>query len=159
MTSRRPLPLVLGLAALALVPGCRRESRRVVVDDGTITVRVDEHLVFTPNRLSCRAGEPLRIRLMNTIPPGGPEVSHNFVLLREGADVDAFAAAGVDARPDNNFIPPAFADRVISSSPLVAPGRTLEIMLVAPRTPGDYPLVCAFPGHCVLGMRGVLTVR
>lgn len=41
----------------------------------------------------------------------------------------------------------------------LASAESAEITITAPDRPGDYPVVCAFPGHCLLGMRGTLTIR
>ena len=155
-------PPLAGLAAILAVlpaPGCSRPPRASAPEPGAYELRVDEHFVFSPSRLACSPGQPLRLRIHNAIPPDGPDLFHNLVFLRPGSDVEAFAKAGVDARAEQNYVPAAFLDQVVSASALVHPGKTVELVLIAPSTPGDYPFLCSFPGHCMLGMRGVLAVR
>ena len=161
MPTPASFPLVgLSIALAALLrPGCARPPRAHAPEPGTHELRVDDRFAFSPDRLACSPGQPLRLRIHNAIPPGGPDLPHNVVLLRIGADVESFAQAGVNARAEHNYIPAAFFDQVITASGLVHPGKTVELVLAAPSTPGDYPLICSFPGHCLLGMRGVLAVR
>lgn len=167
--------LLPGLALaglLTLAPGCDRTSSATTTTapapapsaasapgEAAFDIRVGEEFRFSPDRFECRPGQPLRLRLVNTLAPDGPELRHNAVLLRPGTDVEAFALAGADANAAHDYVPETFSGEVLAHSPLVAPGRTFELVLVAPRSPGDYPLVCTFPGHCILGMRGTLVVR
>ena len=147
--------LALGLAA------CRRPApaRAVAPSPGDFEFRLNDQFVFQPSRIECSAGQALRLRLVNTLPREGPELAHNLVILRPGADVDAFARAGAEASSVEGYVPASFEPAVLARSPLVHPGQSLEFAIVAPSAPGDYPFVCSFPGHCLLGMRGALHVR
>ena len=46
---------------------------------------------------------------------------------------------------------------VLAASDLVYPGLATEITFNAPKSPGEYPYVCTFPGHWRL-MKGVFNV-
>jgi azurin len=47
---------------------------------------------------------------------------------------------------------------VLHATPLVQPGKEAELVFTAPAVPGEYPLVCTFPGHWRV-MRGMLVVE
>lgn len=151
--------LAAAFAAALFSTGCRRDEMVVSPPDVVASVQVDEHLRFSPSQVSCHPGQLVCIRISNTIPPQGPDLSHNCVLLKKDVDVGAFAEAAANAPAEHNFMPAAYASRVLAASPLVAPGKTFELSFIAPSAPGDYPIVCSFPGHCVLGMRGRLVVN
>lgn len=161
----RPVHLAaLGALALATLSAtaCRRRASSAAsapAASGDYEIRLDEHFVFQPSRIVCAPGQSLRLRLINALAPRGADLAHNFVVLRAGTDVNAFARAGVDARADQNYIPESFQKDVLGQSALVHPGQTLEFALVAPSAAGEYPFVCAFPGHCILGMQGLLSVQ
>lgn len=161
MLSAAKLVPLLGLSTLvASAPGCGcARDPKTATEAGAYEVTMDERFAFSPASLVCSPGQSLRLSIRNTIPPGGADIAHTFVLLRPGSDVEAFAKATVDASAEQNYIPTGFEDRVITSSPLVHPGKRVELVLAAPSATGDYPILCAFPGHCLLGMRGVLVVR
>ena len=58
----------------------------------------------------------------------------------------------------NNYLPPDQADKVIASIAMLGPGESGSATFVAPAA-GTYDYICTFPGHCLAGMRGVLTVK
>jgi len=47
---------------------------------------------------------------------------------------------------------------ILWSTKLVAPGGRAVLTFTAPKTPGDYPYVCTFPGHWRI-MNGVMEVK
>jgi azurin len=125
----------------------------------TIEIRVNDKFAFETDRFICLRNQPIHVRITNTIPGGGTDIAHNIALLIPGTDIDAFAQACVEAVEAKNFVPDAFRSQVFASAPLVHPGQSLDLQLNAPSTPGDYPIICTFPGHCILGMRARLTVE
>ena len=158
---RRPwLALVAAgcASALPIVVGCHRaEGAAPAVL--ALTIRVDDTLAFHPNRIECRPGQVIRLRLANAIPAGGPELPHNLVLFQPGTDVEAFGQAAVAAEPQHGYIPDGYTTAVLFASELVQPSRQVEITLRAPERSGVYPFACSFPGHCLMGMTGQLVVN
>ena len=159
----RSYPIGLGLCLLLGVLGCRRPASASVEtgdsDEKVWGISVGTELVFTPNRFVCTAGQKLRIVVRNTIPAAGPQISHSVVILQPNTEVDSFGRAALAASPAEDYIPATFRARVLAHSHLVGPGQVEEIRLQAPAQPGTYPVVCAFPGHCMVGMTGELVVR
>jgi azurin len=85
-------------------------------------------------------------------------MGHNWILLTAGNDPLAFAAA---AAPEaaSGYIPAKLKDKIVAFIPLLGPKESGEVTFVAPLEPGEYPFLCSFPGHCLVGMKGVLVVK
>jgi azurin len=54
-----------------------------------------------------------------------------------------------------NYVPRM--PEVLQATPLVNPGGKFTLTFTVPKTPGDYPYVCTFPGHWRI-MQGILRV-
>ncbi len=124
----------------------------------TIDIEGMDTLRFSVTQVDAKPGEKLTVKLTNktSLPPVA--MSHNFVLLKKGADPSAIANAGVEAK-DNGYIPTAMMDKIIAHTGLVAGGETKSVTFNAPKDPGDYTYICTFPGHYAAGMKGTLTVK
>ena len=85
-------------------------------------------------------------------------MGHNWVLLKAGTDVTAFATAGLTSK-DTGYIPAALKDQMIAHIDLLGPRKSGEVTFTAPTTPGDYPFLCTVPAHYQVGMKGFLTVK
>jgi azurin len=48
--------------------------------------------------------------------------------------------------------------KVLHATRMVAPLSATALRFTAPKTPGDYPYICTFPGHWII-MKGVMVVR
>lgn len=103
-------------------------------------------------------GEEIRITLTteSNLPPTA--MSHNFILLSMGTDVNAFVQAALQAR-DNEYIPADFEDQVIAHTDLVSDGESTSITFTAPEETGEYDFLCSFPGHYAGGMHGTFVVQ
>src|SRR5690625_6610742 len=73
-------------------------------------------------------------------------MSHNFVLLEQGADADAFARASLVAS-DNEYIAPSLEDQVIIHTSMLGNGESDTITFTAPEETGEHTFLCSFPGH------------
>lgn len=103
-------------------------------------------------------GEEIRINLRteSTMPPTA--MSHNFVLVEMGTDVDEFARESLGAR-DNDYISPNFEDNIIVSTSMLGNGESDTVTFTVPDEPGEYDFICTFPGHFAGGMVGKLIVE
>ncbi|HLR89844.1 MAG TPA: plastocyanin/azurin family copper-binding protein [Balneolaceae bacterium] len=103
-------------------------------------------------------GEEIRITLttISNLPPAA--MSHNFVLLEQGADADAFARASLVAS-DNEYIAPSLEDQVIIHTSMLGNGESDTITFTAPEETGEHTFLCSFPGHYAGGMIGTLVVE
>jgi azurin len=124
----------------------------------TVDIEGLDTLRFSVTHIDAKPGEKLTVKLTNktSLPPAA--MSHNFVLLKKGADPSAIANAGLKAK-DNGYIPKNKMNEIITHTGLVAGGETKSITFNAPKEPGDYTYICTFPGHYAAGMKGTLTVK
>lgn len=159
--------LVVSLAAAAaLAAGCAKNQAGAPASDAAKTggraVRVlelsgNDAMKYDVTRLEVSSGELVRVVLRNVGVAPKASMAHNFVLLKAGANVEAFIAAAAPLAAQEYF-PQAMADQVIAHTRLAGPKERAEVTFTAP-VPGEYVYVCTFPGHFVAGMRGVLVVK
>jgi azurin len=123
-----------------------------------ITAGKDNTMKFDVTVIPASPGELITVVLTNagTLPKN--VMGHNWILLKAGSDPVAFAAASA-ANADNGYIPTKPDDRMLAHIGLLGPNESGEVTFAAPTAPGDYPFLCAFPAHCLVGMKGVLTVK
>lgn len=154
MKARFLLPLALGLAAwfapVAVVSAA--DGPRV------IAITAGDMMKYDVTTITAKPGEELKVVLTNngTLPIDA--MGHNWVLLKAGSDAGAFAAAGQPAK-DKGYIPEALKDEIVAKIDLLGPKKSGEVTFKAPDQPGDYPFLCTFPAHFLVGMKGVLTVK
>ena len=82
-------------------------------------------------------------------------MGHNFVLLAQGTDVNAFAEEAVKAST-NGYVP-ADHSKIIAYTDLIGGGESTTITFNAPAK-GSYDYICTFPGHHMT-MKGKLSVE
>lgn len=126
-----------------------------------VRIEVGDSMKFSLTRFEAKAGETLRLLLVNKGSAPKDAMGHNWVLLRAGTDVTAYVNAAVASRA-TEYIPAAHAADVIAHTKLIGGGQKDAVVFsvpadIAPGTELDF--VCTFPAHLQLGMRGVLAVR
>jgi azurin len=121
-----------------------------------IEMTANDQMKYSLATIEAKAGETLKVVLKNvgTIPKEA--MGHNWVLLKAGTDINAFAMAAMTAK-DTEYIPPAQKDKVLASIKVLGPNQTADVTFPAP-APGEYTFLCSFPGHYML-MKGTLTVK
>ena len=121
-----------------------------------IEITANDQMKFSVTAIEAKAGEELKVVLNNqgTLPKEA--MGHNFVLLKAGTDVTAFATAAMTAK-DTDYVPASMKDKVIASIPVQGPKKSGEVTFKAPAA-GEYTYICSFPGHYML-MKGTLTVK
>lgn len=117
----------------------------------------DDAMKFNKNQLNAQAGQPIKFTLKHVGKLEKASMGHNFVLLVEDADVDAFALAAIDAA-DNDYIPASLDNQIIAHTKVIGGGEEVTIEFNAPSEAGKYPFICSFPGHASM-MRGVMVVQ
>ena len=108
--------------------------------------------------VEARPGEPLRLVLSNVGNVPKDVMGHNFVLLRKGTDIAAFAQKAANDKA-SNYLPASVMDQVIVSIKQLGPHESAAVDFNAPTEPGTYDYLCTFPGHYMIGMRGELVVK
>jgi azurin len=147
------LAVILASAASFSVGGAKAPSA-----PAELAITVNENFVFLPLRLHCKAGVPVRCSITHRAPSSGPDIIHSVVLLNRGTNTDEYGQAVLNAHAEDNYVPAAFRSRVLATTTLIHAGGKAELNFTAPTEAGEYPLVCSFPGHCLLGMKATLIV-
>ena len=151
----------LAFAAVSVGLVCGALSLRgELVSPRVVKIRagVDNAMKFDVTNITAAPGETIKIVLTNASSLPKDVMGHNWVLLTAGSDPVAFATA---AQPEgaNGYIPPKLKDKIIGFISLLGPNETGEVTVNVPTTPGEYPFLCTFPAHCLVGMKGVLVVK
>jgi len=148
-----PVILLFALVAAAILPAASGAA-----DGKTIQITANDMLKFSVTRIEVQRGQTVHIQLKNIGTMPKDVMGHNWILLKTGSDVAAYATAAVSAKSEA-YQPKSLAAEVLASIPLLGPRQTGEVTFVAPDTPGSYPFLCTFPGHFQAGMRGELLVK
>ncbi len=122
-----------------------------------VEITAGDNMKFSLASIDAKVGEEIKIVLTNigTLPKDS--MGHNLVILKPGSDVAAFATAATTAKA-TEYIPEALKDQVIAHTELLGPRKSSEITFKATAA-GDYPFLCSFPAHFMIGMKGVISVK
>ncbi len=124
----------------------------------TVEITANDQMKFNITRIEASAGQQMKVILTNIGSMPKAAMGHNWILLKKGADAQAYVNAAVAAMA-NDYFPADKADQVIAHTKLLGPKQTDEISFTAPTEPGEYPFICSFPAHFLTGMKGVLVVK
>ncbi|RYD80418.1 MAG: Azurin [Sphingobacteriales bacterium] len=126
--------------------------------DSTVVVNMtgDDKMKFNISEIMAKAGQKITIHLKNIGNLPKETMSHNFILLKQGTDVAAYALKAMSAK-DSEYFPEAEKDKTIAHTKMLGPGESDSISFDAP-APGKYEYICSFPGHFSI-MRGTLIIQ
>jgi azurin len=167
MKTSRILPF---FAALALLAGCSKPADTSAAGNAnaaaapaattgprTVNIEANDSMKYNVTSIDAQPGEEIKVVLTNVGVMPKEAMGHNWVLLKAGTDVTAFATAAAAAK-DTGYIPPSLKDQIIAHIDQLGPKQSGEVTFKAPTEPGTYPFLCSFPGHFV-NMKGTLTVK
>lgn len=117
-----------------------------------IEITANDQMKYDKIELNVKANEKVTLTLKNAGTQPKEAMGHNFVLLKDGTDLAAFAATAISA-PDHI---PASDPAIIAHTKLLGPGESDTIEFTVPA--GSYTYICSFPGH-YLTMTGTLTAE
>ncbi|MDP0490165.1 MAG: plastocyanin/azurin family copper-binding protein [Verrucomicrobiota bacterium JB023] len=139
----------------AQVRRLRNQTGRVIKGEREIVVNAIGGLVYEQTVLEAKAGEPLALKLRNT-----DVMEHNLVIVKPGTTKKvgeaSFKMLNDPKAGEKHYVPDM--PEVVAYVPIVDPGKHHILHFRAPKTPGDYPYLCTYPGHWQV-MQGVLKVR
>ena len=130
------------------------EAPRIV----KIRAGVDNAMKFDVASIPVAPGETIKVVLTNASTLPKNVMGHNWVLLAKGSDAVAFATAAA-TEAASEYIPAKWKDKIVAFIGLLGPNEAGDVTFKAPAEPGEYPFLCSFPAHCIVGMKGVLVVR
>ncbi|MFI5306089.1 MAG: plastocyanin/azurin family copper-binding protein [Polyangiales bacterium] len=119
---------------------------------GVVHLTGSDLMRYSATRIELKAGDKLKLELKNAGALPKEVMGHDFVLLKPGSDVTAFAAKAMGAKTTDYI--PADAAEMLAHTKLLGPGESDTIEVTLPG-PGTYPYLCTFPGHVGL-MNGQL---
>lgn len=117
----------------------------------TVVITSNDQMRFDLDEIKVKAGEPVTLTLKNVGLLSKEAMGHNWVLLKAGADVAAFATEAMSSK-QTEFIP-AGSNAVVAHTKLLGPGESDTITFTVEK--GEYEFICSFPGHYGI-MRGRL---
>ncbi len=123
-----------------------------------VDIVVNDMMTFSVTKIQAHPGQTVTIKLKNTGTQPKATMAHNWILLKAGTDLNAYAAtAATDKAKD--FQPKALADQVLASIPMIGAGESGSVTFTCPTTPGTYKYLCSCYGHSMTGMKGSLVVK
>ena len=159
--------LLVQFCFVLLVISCGNEPKkekfsyeRVKVEEKTETnsnllvLNSNDQMLFDKSVLKAKAGEEVNLLLNHTGQIGKEFMGHNFVLLKNGVDVDDFAQAAMLAK-ESEYIPTG--DDTIAYTSMIGGGESDQISFTVDE-PGTYVFLCTFLGHYQI-MRGEFIVE
>ena len=117
-----------------------------------VELTANDQMKFSTIELNVKAGEKVTLTLKNIGTMPKESMAHNWVLLKDGTDLAAFAKEAISA-PDHI---PTNDPNIIAHTKLLGPGESDTIEFTVPA--GSYTFICSFPGHYQT-MTGVLTAE
>ncbi len=116
---------------------------------------IPERMLFTVDRFTVKAGQPVRLLLTN------PDVTpHNLVIIQPGSNETVGMAANEMAKDPSGekkeFIPDHPA--VLHYTGLLGENEAEVLRFHAPEIPDVYPYICTYPGHWII-MKGEMIVE
>ena len=165
---------VLTISATILVSCNKTEENTVVsdapaetmtndtmVDDAAkqdtinITLNSNDKMQYDLSEIDVYAGQTVVLTLNHTGTMPIASMGHNFVLLKNGTDLDKFEEMAAKAQKEG-YIPTDKTD-IIANTKLIGGGESDTITFTAPEK-GSYDYLCSFPGHYSV-MKGKFNVK
>lgn len=126
-------------------------SQAAPASSNTVVITGNDQMRFDLDEIRVKAGEQVTLTLKNTGVLSKEAMGHNWVLLKPGTDVAAFAMEAMSNK-QNEFIP-ASSSAVVAHTKLLGPSESDTITFTVEK--GEYEYICSFPGHYGI-MRGRL---
>ena len=135
---------LFGVLAVMMV-GCAPS-----VDQSIEISTLGDQMSYDVTSFTVTAGTTVSISFTNVATI--PVMIHNVVILNDRNAIDEVGQRAISAI---NHLPDHPA--ILSASPLAKPGERVTWVWQVPKTPGDYPFICTFPGHYAI-MQGTMKV-
>ena len=131
------------------------ETKNVEANVTNIVLTANDMMQYNTKEIKVKAGQRVRLTLRHIGKLDVNIMGHNFVLLKQGADLVAFATAAATQK-DNKYIPVG-TENVIAHTDMIGGGQVATIEFDAPEV-GTYEFLCSFPAHYAM-MRGQFIVE
>lgn len=118
-----------------------------------ITLEANDEMQFSKVEIRVTAGQPITLTLKHTGKMTKLVMGHDFVLLKQGTDIDAFGHAAMSAQSED-YIPASESKNILAHTKLLGGGESDTIEFTVTEK-GTYDYICSFPGHYAI-MKGKL---
>lgn len=126
-----------------------------VVQGNEVVLESTDQMTYNVNEIKVKGGEKVTLTLKHVGKMPVEVMGHNFVLLKQGTDLAAFAGKAMNAK-DTGYVP-AGSEEVIAHTKMIGGGESTTITFDAPEK-GTYDFICSFPGHYAI-MKGKFIVE
>ncbi len=123
----------------------------------TIEITANDSMKYSLTKIEAKVGQEIKIILTNAGSMPKAAMGHNLVVLQKGTDLKTFSDAAVAAAA-TEYIPASMADKIIAHTKLLGAKQSDEITIKLTEA-GEYPFLCSFPAHYLVGMKGVIVVQ
>jgi len=123
-----------------------------------VAITTNDMMSFSVTKIEAHPGQTITVTLKNNGTLPKTVMGHNWILLKAGANMTAYAATAASAKAEN-FQPKALADQVLAAIPMLGAKESGEVTFTCPTEPGNYTYLCSCYGHSMAGMKGVLIVK
>lgn len=144
--------LILQLLVLILTSQVTYSQPREIYIEG------HDQLRYTVETIKAKPGATLKITLKTVSSMDKSQMSHNWVLLKQGTDPLNFVTKGLQHQ-DNDYIDPALTAKIIAKTDMLGNGEVDSVTFTVPEKKGEYQYVCTFRAHFQAGMKGKLIVE
>jgi azurin len=127
-----------------------------ISDTARLKITGNDIMKYNKSKLKVKAGQVVVLTLEHIGKQPKSSMGHNWVLLKQGVDINAFGKAAVNAQ-DNEHIPQDRTDEIIAHTAMLGGGESDTIIFDAPEK-GTYTFLCSFPGHYSM-MKGEFIVE
>ncbi len=131
------------------------ETKNIDANVTNIVLTANDMMQFNTKEIKVKAGQKVRLTLRHIGKLDVNVMGHNFVLLKNGTDLVAFATAAATQK-ENKYLPIGTED-VIAHTDIIGGGQVATIEFDAPPV-GTYEFLCSFPAHYAM-MRGQFIVE
>ena len=121
-----------------------------------VTINGDDQMKFDLTEIKVKSGQKVHLTLNHVGKLPIEAMGHNWVLLKQGVDLAAFAAEAMKAK-DTDYIPAGHEGDIIAHTKTIGGGESVTIEFDAPEV-GTYEFLCTFPGHSSM-MKGHFIVE
>ena len=121
----------------------------------TVEINATDQMQYDKNEIIVHAGQEVTLILHHTGKLPKTTMGHNWVLLQQGTDMQAFDDKAAKAQA-TDYIPQDAQDQIIAHTKLLSGGESDTITFTAPAT-GAYDFLCSFPGDASV-MKGKFLV-
>jgi len=136
--------------------GNTNSTKKQVSNSVNIGLTGNDLMQFDKNEIRVKAGQEVTLTLRHIGKIELLIMGHNFVLLKPGVEINAFAQEATMAGKDADWIPNDGKD-VIVHTKMIGGGQSTSITFTAPES-GTYDFLCSFSGHSAT-MRGKFIVE